>query len=117
MVKKEDATVFIRQSSFAGPAFYQLPCERSVKGHVVLIHNIWRRGWDTNPRVQIIEPVLRRLSETLGLFGLPRTIVTDNATPFTSARFRRYCEYDRCLSGATDALLERAYEARLVVCT
>ncbi|GBP47737.1 Uncharacterized protein K02A2.6 [Eumeta japonica] len=28
----------------------------------------------------------------LGRFGLPRTIVTDNATPFTSARFRRYCE-------------------------
>ncbi|GBP15249.1 Uncharacterized protein K02A2.6 [Eumeta japonica] len=38
------------------------------------------------------EPVLRRLSEMLGRFGLPRTIVTDNATPFTSARFRRYCE-------------------------
>ncbi|GBP33889.1 Transposon Tf2-11 polyprotein [Eumeta japonica] len=38
------------------------------------------------------EPVLRRLSEMLGRFGLPRTIVTDNATPFTSARFRRYCD-------------------------
>ncbi|GBP03502.1 Uncharacterized protein K02A2.6 [Eumeta japonica] len=64
-----------------------------------------------------IEPVLRRLSEMLGRFGLPRTIVTDNASPFTSARFRRYCEYDRCLSGAVDARPERAYEARLVVST
>ncbi|GBP59580.1 Uncharacterized protein K02A2.6 [Eumeta japonica] len=63
------------------------------------------------------EPVLRRLSEMLGRFGLPRTIVTDNATPFTSARFRRYCEYDWCLSGAVDARPERAYEARLVVST
>ncbi|GBP00416.1 Uncharacterized protein K02A2.6 [Eumeta japonica] len=31
-------------------------------------------------------------AQLLGRFGLPRTIVTDNATPFTSARFRRHCE-------------------------
>ncbi|GBP35335.1 hypothetical protein EVAR_20708_1 [Eumeta japonica] len=60
------------------------------------------------------EPVFRRLSEMLGRFGLPQTIVTDNATPFTLARFRRYCEYDRCLSDAVDARPERAYEARLL---
>ncbi|GBP32976.1 hypothetical protein EVAR_20157_1 [Eumeta japonica] len=38
------------------------------------------------------EPVLRRLSEMLGRFGLPRIIVIHNAMPFISERFRGYCK-------------------------
>ncbi|GBP48465.1 Uncharacterized protein K02A2.6 [Eumeta japonica] len=74
----------------------------SVAGdtHLVVVdaHSKWVE-WASLADGACTEPVLRRFDEMLGRFELQRTIVIDNATPFTSARFHRYCEVNDIKKG------------------